>query len=283
MSWQVLVGLSVLLFSINNLLHRVLMREEDSDPYAQTVAFYGLGGLFAFVITLFRGGFHYQISSEQLPYFIFVAIFAGLVSVLAFKALKLIGASEYSILISSSRLWVVFGAFIFLNEEFSVQKIIGTVVVLIGITIAQWKNRKFDLNLGVVFAILAAFLYGVNELVGFFILRNFDAISFAVYTSWLPIIVLLLIRPKSIKRLSFYLRRKNAINISLVSVSDILATLFLFYAYQAGRNAAQIAPIMATQTIFAVLLAIIILKERDNMVKKIIGAVVVVGGVMLVL
>ena len=74
MTWQLFVGLSVFLFSLNGLFHRVLMKEENSDPYAQTIAFYGLGGLFAFVVSLFRGGFHYQISPGQLPYFFLLTI-----------------------------------------------------------------------------------------------------------------------------------------------------------------------------------------------------------------
>jgi uncharacterized membrane protein len=83
--------------------------------------------------------------------------------------------------------------------------------------------------------------------------------------------------------LAFYFETKHALNISLVSVNDILATILLYFAYQIGRNASQIAPIMATQTIISVLLAIILLKEKNNMLNKIIGATIVVAGVMLVL
>ena len=259
------------------------MKEEDSDPYAQTIAFYAVVGLFALIIAVIRGGFQYQISADLLPYFILITIFAALTSVLGFRAIQLIEASESSILISSSRLWVVLGAFIFLQEAFSMQKLIGTVVILVGITIAQWKKQKFVLNEGVIFALLAAFSFAITELVSFFILRKFDATSFAVYTNWLPVIALLLIRPRSFKKLAFYLKRKNAINISLVSISDISATLFLFYAYQVGRNASQIVPIMATQTIVTVFLAVIILKEKNYMLQKIAGGIFAVIGTILLL
>lgn len=283
MSWQLLVGLSVLLYSVNGLLHRVLMREQDSDPYAQTIAFYGVVGLFAFIISVLRGGFQYRISTDLLPYFALITIFAAVTSVLAFRALKLIEASESSILISSSRLWVVVGAFLFLQEGFSLQRLVGTVIILIGIAVAQWKKQKFIINEGVVFTLLAAVFYALTELTSFFILRKFDAPSFTVYTSWLPVIALLLIRPKSLKKLAFYLKRKNAINISLVSLSDAIATIFLFFAYQIGRNASQIGPIMATQTILTVFLAVIILKERNYMPQKIAGGLLAVVGTILLL
>jgi uncharacterized membrane protein len=47
------------------------------------------------------------------------------------------------------------------------------------------------------------------------------------------------------------------------------------------RNASQIAPITASETILTVLLAILLLKERRNMVQKISDAVIVVMGVLL--
>lgn len=283
MSWQLLVGISVLLFSFNGLFHRVIMRDTKSDPYAQTIAFYGLGGIFLFLLAIFRGGFHYQILGEQLPYFVLLIIFATAAPVLSFKAIQRIEASENSILIASQKLWIVIGAFIFLQESFSVNRLLGMMIILAGITIVQWKKGKFVLNKGVVFALLAAFSYAITELISFYILRDFNAISFTIYLSFLPVIALLIIKPGLIRKLSFYLKPKYALNIAAVSISDAVATIFLFLAYQIGRNAAQIAPIMATQTILSVLFAIFILKERNNMINKIVGALIVVVGVILVL
>ena len=283
MSWQLLVGLSVLLFSFNNIFHRVLMRDEKSDPYAQFVMFYGLGGLFSFIITMFRGGFHYQLSLSQLPYFFLLTIFATAAPVLAFKAAKIIEASESNILLSSQRLWLVIGAFLFLGEAFSLKKLLGTVIVLAGVSIAQWRRNRFVINRGVIYLLLAALCYGIADVVTFTILQNFEAVSFNVYLGIFTVIPLLLVRPKVLKKLSFYLKPKYALNIVAVTVEDTTATLLLYFAYQVGRNASQISPIMATQTILSVILAIIILKEKDSMLNKLIGAAVIVAGVMLVL
>ncbi len=259
------------------------MKEEDSDPYAQTIAFYVIVGLFALILSILRGGFKYQISSDQIPYFLIMAIFSATASVLCFSALKLISASEYVILLSSSRLWVVFGAFFLLRESFSFLKVIGTIVIILGITLAEWRKHKFVLNKGVLFALIGAFCFAATELVSFFILRHFDANSFTVYSYLLPVVALLFVNVKSLNKLSFYTRPKNAINLAAVSVGDVVATLFLFYAYQIGRNASQIGPIMAIQTILSVILAIIILKERDYVLNKIVGATLVVAGIVFVL
>ncbi len=159
----------------------------------------------------------------------------------------------------------------------------GTLLILLGIAIALWKGRKIQVNRGLLFALLAALLYGVSDVNGFYILRSFDAPSFEVYATLLPVFSLILIHPNTIKKLKFYFQPKRALNISLVTIFDTLATLSLYFAYQAGRNASQIAPLSATKTIFTVILAAIILKERGNLINKIIGVSIVVGGVILVI
>jgi uncharacterized membrane protein len=178
---------------------------------------------------------------------------------------------------------MVFGAFISLQESFSIKKIIGALIIIIGITIAQWKRQKLEFNKGTIFALLAALFYSLAEIVCFYILRDFDATSFSVYSALLPVLTLLILFPKSIKKLSFYFKPSRALNISIVSINDTLATIFLFVAYQLGRNASQIGPLMATQTIVSVILAIIFLRERDNILNKIIGACLVVAGVIFVI
>ena len=171
----------------------------------------------------------------------------------------------------------------FLQEPFSIQKVIGTIIIVSGIAIAQWRNHRFVLNTGAWFALTAGLGFAITELTSFRILRNFDATSFTVYTNLLPVAALLLINTKSVKKLAFYARPKNALAIAAVSIGDFVATLSLFYAYQMGRNAAQISPIMATQTILSVLLAIVFLRERNYMINKIVGAALAVAGIILIL
>lgn len=283
MSWQVLIGISVLLFSLNGLFHRILMKDEKSDPFAQTLMFYGLGGIFSFIVAQFRGGFQPQIATSQLPLFALLTIFGTAAPILTFKAAKKLEASESSIILSSQRLWIVFGAFIFLNESFSIQKLLGTIIIILGITFAQWKKRKFVINNAFFLLVIAALCYAIADIVAFQIIQTHDAVSFNVYYAILTLFALLIVKPKTIKKLNFYFNPKYFANILAVSINDTTASLLQFFAYQIGRNASQIAPISATTTIITVLLGIIILKETKNMFNKIVGAFIVVAGVLLIL
>ena len=95
--------------------------------------------------------------------------------------------------------------------------------------------------------------------------------------------ILVILKPNIIKKISFYFKPKRAINIVLTSANDALANIFGFTAYQIGRNALQIGPIASTQTILTVLLAVVILKERDRMFQRIVGSLSAVTGTTLLL
>lgn len=283
MSWQLLVGLSVVLYSVNGLLHRTLMKNEKSDAYAQAVAFTGLVGLFSLIVLLLRGGFKSPLFVNELPLFLLLALLTAMAMVFGFKGLKLVDASEYAILLTSSKLWLISGAILFLRESFTVTKLLGAIIILFGVVLAEWKKQAFTLNKGAIYVLLAAIFFAAGEILSDFIVRNFDVLSFMVYATFLITTILIVLRPRIIKKLSFYFEPKHALNIIITSVNDGLATFFSFTAYQMGRNALQIGPLMATQTLLTVLLAIIILNERDRVPQKIIGSLAAVIGTILLL
>ena len=281
MSWQLLATLSVSLFSLNGIFNRVVMKDVNSDPFAQTVVFAGLVGTFAFIIALARGGFHFQISLRQIPFFVLITLFLAAASTLSFKSSQRLEASESSILLSSQKLWEVLLAFLFLQEAFSLQRLLGTIIVLLGVAIAQWRNEHFVINQSVSFALLAALFYACSEIASYFLLRTFDAPSLNVYSALFPAILLFCVRPQTYKKLSFYFKPKYFASIVVVSFTSTLASIFLYTAYQFGRNASQLAPIMGSEAALTVILAIVFLKERCNMVQKISGAVIVIIGIAL--
>lgn len=283
MSWQLLTLIAVLVFSSSTVLHRILMKDRASDPYTQTIVMYGLAGIGSLMLSLYLGRFHYQVTTNQFLLFIPLACFISGGSVLLFKGLQTLGASESSILKSVQNLWVVIGAFILLGEPFSMMKVAGTIVIMLGICIALWKRNQLTFGRGSLLVIISTLLYSSSDLLSLYFVRDFDPLSLLVYISFLPVIVLLILKPKTVKKIPFYFKPRRALVIVVLSLIDIVGTLSVYMAYQVGRNAAQIGPLMGTITIVSVLIAIIFLKERDNMRNKLIGALIVVVGVWMLL
>lgn len=283
MTWQLLVGLSILLFSVNGLFHRVLMKDSESDPSAQALMFTVLVGLLGIVIAIFQGGLKSSLSIAQLPYFLAISVSITIGSIYAFKGFKYIEASEHTILSTTSKIWSLIGAVLFLGETLSWRKLLAALLIVTGVMIAEWRKQKFVFNAGALYVLIAAASYGAGEILSFFVLRDFDSTAFLIYCSFLSAIIILILNPNVLSKLTFYAKPKNLGNIVFVSINDALASLFLFNAYQIGRNAVQIGPLMATQTIVTVILALIFLRETDSMAQKITGSLIAVAGTILLI
>ena len=70
--------------------------------------------------------------------------------------------------------------------------------------------------------------------------------------------------------------------LGMLSILYAASAITIFSAYQVGRNAAQIAPLNQTSTILTVILAIIFLKERSQLVRKLLGGLLSFIGIVLV-
>lgn len=282
MTWQLFILVSVLAFSSKGLFFRTLMRQRNSDPWAQAIVFSLLVGAFSLLVALPQG-LHFPELPLLLPNFFLLIAILPMAAFLTFSAFQLLEASEIGILISSQYLWTVIASFIFLNEPAVPSKVLGTLLIIAGIAITSWRKNELKINKGIFLILGAAFLYGISYVNGFYILQHLDAPSFGFYASILPALLLLLIRPQVIKKMSFYLIPKNGINVLTTSFLDTVATLTLYFAYQLGRNASQITPLSATSPIITVMLATLFLRERKSLTNKFLGAAAVVIGTALIL
>ena len=283
MVWQIYLIISILFISLNSLFHRSLMKNDKSNPQAQTIVFLGLGGIIAFIITLFSGHLQLTIPPSLTFNFILLVLLSIPAYLLTYRAYQLIGASEVVLFLATGSLWTVFGAFLFLHEAVTFQKILGAIIVLTGLIIVLYDKSRFTLNRGAIFALLAALFFGLSNINSFYILKTFDARSFLIYAEFLPVFALLLIQPRVVKKLKYYFHMGNGIKAILLGLCDALGSLALFLSFQAGGQASVIGPLSTTRVLLTVILAMLILRERNNITNKIIGAVVTIVGVILLL
>ena len=283
MSWQILLIISIIFLSFNGLFHKSLLKNDKSDPRAQASVFLGLGGFISILIALLRGKLQLEFSPSLIINFSVLATFATIAYVLKYRGFQLINASEVVIFSTTSKFWNVVGASIFLHEAITAQKIIGTLIILLGITVTMYVDQKFKINKGIFFTLLAALLFGLTDINGYYILQTMDASTYQIYFYLLPVFALLLVQPSVLIKVSYYFKLGRAVKVVALSLFDTLGMLALFFAYQMGGKASVISPLSATKVIVTVVLAIIFLKERDNITKKLVGSVIAVIGVVLLL
>ncbi|QQS38396.1 EamA family transporter [Candidatus Woesebacteria bacterium] len=283
MPWQIYLIISIILISCNGIFHRSLLKDDNSSPQAQTVAFLGLGGTVAVIIAIIQGKLNLLFSPNLTVNFLLLALLFTPAYLLKYRAYQLIGASEVVMFSVTARLWNVIGANMFLNEVLTLKILLGTSLIIFGVMLTRFEKRKLVINKGIIFVLISSFLFGIGEINGFHILDSYDSTNYLIYSEFIPVVALLILQPKTVRKLKYYFRKEKAIKILLLSLCDAFGMLTLYLAYQTGGNVSLIGPLRATSIIITTIIAFIILKERNNITNKLIGSVIAVLGVALLL
>jgi drug/metabolite transporter (DMT)-like permease len=278
MDWFLLAIISTVTVAISNILKRTLMKDEKSNVFAYSVVFQLLCGAIIGIFAIING-FVMPPIIKLLPYFIIITISYTAATLLHFKALQKVGAGEVTILTSTRALWTILIAVLLLGESFTIFKLIGTILILAGVWIIPTKG--FKLNEGVIYALAGAFCYGVGFATDTYILRYSEAISYTAISFILPGLLIFAINPKMSKEIKSLFRPSTLSKMVLLGIFYSIGAIAIYLAYQQGGTAAQLAPISQSVVVLTVLLAAITLGENDNLLRKLISAIIVTIGVLM--
>lgn len=281
MNWQILLTISTVTYSVSVLLQRLLLKNDKSDPIAYSIVFMLLTGALIGIYAVLKG-FSTPNLVPLIPNLILMSVLYGAGNVFIFKALKVIDASEFTIVFASRALWTIIGAIIFLKESFSIQQVLGTVLIITSVILVSWKKQEFAFSKELIFSVLAALFLGLAFTNDAFIVNNFDVPSYLTLAFIIPSIMVWIIYPRSTAQMKPLLETKTLLKLVLLSVFYAISSITIFLAYQVGKNATQIAPLNQTATIITVVLSVIFLKERSDLLKKLIGAIISFIGVILI-
>ena len=284
MSWQILLFISVVLVSFGVLLQRILMKEEGSDPWAYSIVFQLLVGTLAAIYGFLFSEMAFPRDVKFLiPNIILMILLYSANNVFLYSALKKIEASIFTIIISTRSLFTVFASSVFLNELLTGKQFIGALFILSGavfVNLNKKSNLKFEK--GIIYAFLAASAFGFANTNDRILLQHFNLYPYITIGFILPASFMLMIKPSSFRKI------KDFTNIRLLRKMVILCLVFtassatFFRALQIAPNSSQVTTIMVSSVVLTVFLSIIFLKERENVGRKIIGALAAFLGLLLV-
>lgn len=279
MNWFTLTLISVFIAAFSNILQRVLMKDNKSDPRSYAAVFCLLLGVLnvPFVVLY---GFQLPPINVTLVFFFLSAFLWGIGTVLVFKALRLLEASEVTILTSVRALVTIVASLILFQEVFNAQKFLGTVIILGSIFLVMKVKKGIKFNKGVFYAFAGALCNGLAVTFDVLAVKSYDPISYLVIINFLIGGILIMLYPKTIHQWKTFIQPnflKKMIPLGICST----AQAFAYYFALASGPTSQIAPISQAQVILTVLLAAILLHEKDNLFRKLLAAVLVTIGVIL--
>ena len=282
MSWFILALMSVLFYSFSTIFQKKLMGENNSDPVAFMIVFQFLVTGILLIYILF--------SHTTFPNLIYVwpnlilnGILIAIGSLCMFKALKITEASEYTIISTFSVIINLFFASVFLHEVITLNKLIGTIFIIASILIIAFKakNNPTKIHKGHLFSLLSAIGFGTAFSNESYIVGQIGVIQNLVIGFFLPGLLVLLIKPKSLQHVRNLLPLTSLFKIIIFSILYLFGAITIFAAYTQGGDAGKIYGISNSTVIATVILSAIFLGEKDKPLRKIIATISAFAGIML--
>lgn len=279
MSWLPLAFISVVSASFSSLFQKIAMKDQKSDPVVSAIAFQFILGFIVSIFALAKG---FQLpDSSLIPYFLASSVLYGVGTVCFFKAIKIIEASEMTILGGSGVIVTILASMIFLGDKLSPMQLFGTGLILSAVVLISWEKKSLKVNNGTWLALAGTSSYGLAVVFDMFIIRSYSAVWFLPIGSFGPGILMTLWYFRRIKSIVGYVRQINK-NLVIYSVLYAVQAVAFYVALENGALVGQISSISRASIVLTVILAAVVLRETKHVGKKIVGAVLTTIGVLLV-
>lgn len=185
---------------------------------------------------------------------------------------------------SSSVLFIFLGSVIVFNEFVTIFNYIGIVLILIGVYLLLVESSMKHPKLDRVFLLilLLTILSVISSLMVKELLFNVEPMNLAITIYFSATVILVgcqvVLKKPSSGALSYFKPRIS--KIISASFFGAMGTFFLYLALSVG-NASKVYPIAGLNSIFVFIIASIFLREKFYW-HKLIGTVIVVGGIFLI-
>lgn len=249
-------------------------------PGALVVIIDLVGGLTALSLCIFTG---IKFPNNPLIYlFLIISItFYALSDRINGSVRKELPTSTVVILKQLSTVFVIISGILLFKEPLIITKIIGAALIIISNMLAIYEKGKIMFNKYVFFSIIASVAFTIGLLLDINNSTNFALpmyVSFILIGPALLITIFDKINLKDIKREVVYGNRKIILSTAL---SYGILNILLLKAYQL-QSASIVAPLLSLSVILNVIAGFFILKERKNVLYKIIASILIIISIILI-
>jgi len=223
---------------------------------------------------------------NSLKIWAFLIIYGFFWAVASYTSFKAFSYLETSVVVPISRIRIFFVlvlSFLLLGESLSVEKIVGTIILFAGLVVLTYKKsdkKHKDYKKGVYYAFLSAIFISFSYISSKFLVNFANPSELAFISYLIPAILLF----PFVKGRGFVLKEFYDMHLwRMVVLAFFSATYFYFLLVAFNyAEASIILPVTELSSLFAVIGGIVLLKERTNLVKKIIATLIVVCGVIFI-
>ena len=227
--------------------------------------------------------FKFKFTTDIKVYiFLFIAIiFYTLNDRLGTTARKGIYTSVYSILKQLSTVFMIIMGILFFKEEFILNKIIGSILIILSNTLVFYKKDNFKFNKYLMLGIIANISLAIALFIDVNYSNEFNLAFYVLLTFLIPLILIFLFERIKIKDIILEYKNTNKFILYLTGITWTLMMISKLKSYQLGSVVA-VAPLLSLNVILNIIVSYFLLNEKSNLIRKIIAGILIIIGVVLI-
>ena len=250
------------------------------DPGALTILLELFTGIFSLLMMpLFA--FKFSLSLNTIITLLIVVCIYAITDRLNTEARYGLETSTFSMVKRLSTVFMIIFGFIFLKEKLILNKILGATIIIIANVILTYNKGKFEINKYLGMAILAQFLFAIAMVINVDLSDHFNLAFYTWITVTLPAILIALVGRHKPKAIIKEFKRYNKTKFLIASFSWALMLNSSIRAYQLG-SITIVAALLSLTPILNSLAELIINKNTNRIIQKIIISILLILGVILV-
>lgn len=279
LSWFHLVLFYIVTNAASKLLQKYSLQDEEVDPTAYSAYFLLAVGLLTIPLLPFEQ-INYPTEPRIWLVVLLSSIFYTVCMILFFKALKTIEVSQVEAIATTRTIWLMLLGVIFFKEQLYLSQVVGIILIFFGLVVIYWqRGKEFHFEKPHLYTLSYTILISCAYALDKYLLSYFSVALFQVVIYLIPALITIVFVPNTFEKMKVLVKpRKNNYIILLCCFLQMLSTLALYRAYQIGELS-LVGPLAQTSIIVTIIVGLIVLKERWNLRRKIIGITLAILGI----
>lgn len=277
-TWQFNLVAYIVCAVFFNQFYKLAVHKAKKDG-AATIVLQSIAGLSALFLAPF---FQIKFPSDMRIYamLVFACVFYALNDRIQTTVRKNLEVSIFTIINQLNSVFLIVYGLTFFHEPVLPGKIFGGFFILAANILLRYSNGKFQFNKYILLGIFASVALATAFSIDVGISQNFNLPIYIAITLMVPTLMIKVVEKTSIRDVASEFLTGSKKYFVLTGITWSLLIFFMIRAYQFG-SFNLIVPLSATTVLINVLIATIFFGERDNILKKIIAATLVIVGVSL--
>jgi len=278
--WQVNLTLAILLFVIMHQNYRIVGQRVKGTSNMAVIT--GIIGSVVFILLI--PFFELKFPSDWRIYALLLLsnVFYVGQDLLKFKSYKYLDISVISILFQISKVFFIIYGLLFFKETLTFYEMIGIGLILFGSGMVSFRRSKFEINKHSWLVIGSALAFATAMSIDVGISKQFNLPFYLLMIYFIPASAIFIGGRKNIKMIKrdFIGTERNWYYLIIAGITSAFGMLFYLLALRQGQ-VSIVAPISSLTVLLNVFAGYIFLKERDNLGKRVLAAVIAIIGVIL--